>query len=50
MMERCRGTTPLHQMVEAVRAQLQAGKVVIVFNEEDETCTILPKEQVKMAM
>lgn len=35
----------LRQRVEAVRAQLQAGTVVIVFDEEDETCTMVSKEQ-----
>ena len=37
---------PLEAMVESVKRQLASGKVLIVFNGEDETCTIMPKEEV----
>jgi hypothetical protein len=32
-----------------VRAQLKSGEAVIVFDEEAETCTIVPREQVGKA-
>ncbi|MGE5608987.1 MAG: YheU family protein [Bacillota bacterium] len=36
---------PLSEEIDAVRRQLKAGKVVIVFDEETESCTIIPREQ-----
>lgn len=36
----------LETRVAQVWRQLDAGAAVIVFNEEDSTCTILPKDQV----
>ena len=41
--------TPLNEMIEGVRAQLKSGEAVIVFDEEAETCTIVPREQVGKA-
>jgi uncharacterized protein YheU (UPF0270 family) len=38
--------TPLTEMVQAIYRQLTSGKVVIIFDEETESCTIVPKEQV----
>ncbi len=36
---------PLATKVAQVRRQLESGSAVIVFNEEDESCMILLKEQ-----
>lgn len=36
---------PLDGMVESVKRQLRAGKIFIVFDEEDETCTLVPAEE-----
>jgi uncharacterized protein len=36
---------PLNVMVQAVRRQLKSGEAVIVFDEEEESCTITPREQ-----
>jgi uncharacterized protein YheU (UPF0270 family) len=36
---------PMDRMVEQVMSQLKSGKVVIVFDEEEETCTIVPKNE-----
>jgi hypothetical protein len=41
--------TPLNEMMEAIRRQLASGEVVIVFDEEEETCTIVRKEQMGRA-
>lgn len=38
--------TPLAVKVAQVRRQLAQGTAVIVFDENDGTCTILPKDQV----
>ena len=38
---------PLDNQVEAVRRQLQSGRVVIVFDEETESCTILPSDHAR---
>jgi uncharacterized protein len=38
--------TPLETKVAQVWRQLDMGTAVIAFNEEDGSCTILPKEQV----
>lgn len=35
----------LERQVEAVRRQLTSGRAVIVFDEEDETCTIMSTEE-----
>ena len=37
--------TPLATKMQAVLGQLEAGKAVIVFDEENETCTVMLKEQ-----
>lgn len=37
--------TPLPQLIAAVRRQLQSGSIVIVFDEESESCTLVPKDQ-----
>ena len=34
---------PLPQKIQAIRRQLQSGDIVIVFDEESETCTFIPK-------
>jgi uncharacterized protein YheU (UPF0270 family) len=34
---------PLDQMVRAVLQQLRSGSAVVVFDEDDETCTIMSK-------
>lgn len=36
--------TPLATMMQSVLKQLEAGKVVIVFNEQEETCSIVVKD------
>jgi uncharacterized protein YheU (UPF0270 family) len=41
--------TPLHARVRAVLRQLQAGLVVIGFDESAETFTILPKDEISSA-
>ena len=41
--------TPLAEMMEAVHRQLKSGEVVIIFDEEAETCTIATKEQMGKA-
>ncbi|HEX2974054.1 MAG TPA: YheU family protein [Tepidisphaeraceae bacterium] len=35
----------LSRQVDAVRAQIQSGQVVIVFDEDSESCTIVPHDQ-----
>lgn len=35
----------LSERIDAVHRQLKTGKVVIVFEEETESCTIIPREQ-----
>ena len=35
----------LGSQVDAVRCQLRSGRVVIVFDEETESCTLLPSDQ-----
>ena len=35
---------PTAQRIESVMKQLQSGKVAIVFDEKDESCTIVPTE------
>jgi len=42
--------TPLQTKVAQVWRQLDLGAAVIVFNEQDGSCTILPKEQVPEEM
>ena len=42
--------TPLDAMIEDVRAQLKTGKVVIVFDEETESCSIVTKEQLNVGL
>jgi uncharacterized protein YheU (UPF0270 family) len=37
----------LDRMIEQVMSQLKAGKIVIVFDEEDETCSIVPRNELK---
>jgi len=37
--------TPLNVMVAAIQRQLKLGEVVVVYDEETETYTIVPKEQ-----
>lgn len=39
----------LETKVLQVAAQLDQGKAFIVYNEEDETCSVLPKDQVPKA-
>jgi uncharacterized protein len=34
----------IERMIEQVAAQLKSGKVVILFDEEDESCTIVRSE------
>jgi hypothetical protein len=41
--------TPLSEMIEAVQRQLKSGEAVIVFDEEEETFTIVRKEQMGKA-
>ena len=36
--------TPVLAQIDAVRRQLRSGKAVIVFDEETQTCTIVPKD------
>jgi uncharacterized protein len=36
--------TPVPVQIESVKRQLKSGKAVIVFDEESETCTIVPKD------
>lgn len=36
--------TPLASQVEAIRRQLRAGRAVLVFDEETESCAIVPAE------
>ena len=38
--------TPLDQMIAQVLSQLRNGKAVIVFDEEDETCSIVPRQNI----
>jgi len=40
---------PLETKVAQIWRQLDLGTSVIVFNEDDQSCTILPKEQVPEA-
>lgn len=35
----------LEEKVEQLRAQLQSGEVVLVFDPESESCTLIPREQ-----
>ena len=37
---------PMDRMIQQVEAQLKNGKVVIVFDEEDESCSIVPKDEI----
>ena len=37
--------TPFDVMVTAIQRQLKLGEAVVVYDEETETCTIVPKEQ-----
>lgn len=37
----------MEAMLASVRKQLAAGVVVIVYDEEDESCSIVPKEALK---
>ncbi|MCY2953508.1 MAG: YheU family protein [Planctomycetota bacterium] len=37
--------TPLNVMVAGIQRQLKLGKVVVVYDEQTETYTIVPKEQ-----
>ena len=37
---------PMDRMIQQVMAQLKNGKVVIVFDEEDESCSIVPKNEI----
>jgi uncharacterized protein YheU (UPF0270 family) len=37
---------PMDRMIEQVTSQLKSGKVVIVFDEEDESCTIVPGNEI----
>ena len=37
--------TPVPARIAAVKCQLQSGNAVIVFDEETETCTIVPKDK-----
>src|SRR5688572_4560567 len=41
--------TPLRQHVASVRARLVSGEVVIVFDDEDESCTICGAEDFRDA-
>lgn len=36
---------PLPARIESVRRQLKSGQVLLVFDEDEETCTILTKEE-----
>ena len=38
---------PLDKQVEAVRGLLRSGRVVLVFDEETESCTLLPGDQAR---
>lgn len=38
---------PLERMVASVQAQLRTGLVVILFDEADESCTIVPAEEMR---
>jgi uncharacterized protein YheU (UPF0270 family) len=38
---------PLERMIEQVLSQLKSGKVVIVFDEEAESCTIVPSREIR---
>jgi uncharacterized protein YheU (UPF0270 family) len=40
-----RADTPLNVMVAATQRQLKLGEVVVVYDEETETYTIVPKGQ-----
>jgi uncharacterized protein len=40
--------TSLAQQVESVRRQLASKKVVIVYDDEDESCSIVPTEHAKL--
>lgn len=42
----CADDLPLETKVARVRTQLDQGKIFIVYNEEDETFSILPRDQV----
>lgn len=42
--------TPLETRVARVWRQLDMGTAVIAFNEEDGSCTVLPKDQVPEEM
>jgi uncharacterized protein YheU (UPF0270 family) len=37
--------TTLEQKISQVRAQLRSGEIVIVFDAESETCTLIPKHE-----
>ena len=39
--------TPVERMIEEVRAQLRSGRAVILFDEEDESCTIVSREEAR---
>jgi uncharacterized protein YheU (UPF0270 family) len=38
---------PMDRMIQQVMAQLNSGKVVIVFDEENETCSIVPRDELR---
>jgi uncharacterized protein YheU (UPF0270 family) len=37
---------PMERMIEQVKSQLKSGKIAIVFDQEDETCSIVPKNEI----
>ncbi|HEY8746951.1 MAG TPA: YheU family protein [Tepidisphaeraceae bacterium] len=41
--------TSLDQMVRTVLQQLQSGNAVVVFDEEEETCSIMSKQEAREA-
>ncbi|HTL27970.1 MAG TPA: YheU family protein [Tepidisphaeraceae bacterium] len=38
---------PMDRMIQQVMAQLKSGKVIILFDEEDESCTIVPRDTLR---
>lgn len=38
---------PMDRMIQQVMAQLRSGKIVIVFDEEDDSCTLVTKDDLR---
>ena len=40
--------TPVDRMIEEVSEQIRSGRAVILYDEEDETCTIVSRDEVRV--